>query len=45
MLAGVPSIVLALFGLLIFSQGFLGFLSQGAAKGSLGAVLPRPPAS
>ncbi len=35
MLAGVPSIVLALFGLLIFSQGFLGFLSQGAAKGSL----------
>ncbi len=36
MLAGVPSVVLALFGLLIFSQGFLGFLSQGAAKGSLG---------
>ncbi|MGA2321011.1 MAG: ABC transporter permease subunit [Solirubrobacteraceae bacterium] len=36
MLAGVPSIVLALFGLLIFSQGFLGFLSQGAAKGALG---------
>jgi phosphate transport system permease protein len=36
MLAGVPSIVLAIFGLLIFSQGFLGFLSQGAAKGSLG---------
>jgi phosphate transport system permease protein len=36
MLAGVPSIVLALFGLLIFSQGFLGFLSQGAAVGSLG---------
>lgn len=36
MLAGVPSIVLALFGLLIFSQGFLGFLSQGAAQGSLG---------
>jgi phosphate transport system permease protein len=35
MLAGIPSIVLALFGLLIFSQGFLGFLSQGAAKGSL----------
>jgi len=34
-LAGVPSIVLALFGLLVFSQGFLGFLSQGAAKGSL----------
>lgn len=36
MLAGVPSIVLAIFGLLIFSQGFLGFLSQGAASGSLG---------
>ncbi|MHB8531836.1 MAG: PstA family ABC transporter permease, partial [Solirubrobacteraceae bacterium] len=36
MLAGVPSIVLALFGLLFFSQGFLGFLSQGAASGSLG---------
>jgi phosphate transport system permease protein len=36
MLAGVPSIVLALFGLLIFSQGFLEFLSQGAAVGSLG---------
>ena len=36
MLAGVPSIVLALFGLLVFSQGFLGFLSQGAAQGSLG---------
>jgi phosphate transport system permease protein len=36
MLAGVPSIVLALFGLLIFSQGFLEFLSQGAASGSLG---------
>ncbi len=36
MLAGVPSVVLALFGLLFFSQGFLRFLSQGAAKGSLG---------
>ncbi len=36
MLAGVPSVVLALFGLLIFSQGFLRFLSQGAARGSLG---------
>jgi phosphate transport system permease protein len=36
MLAGVPSIVLAIFGLLILSQGFLGFLSQGAAQGSLG---------
>jgi phosphate transport system permease protein len=36
MLAGVPSIVLALFGLLFFSQGFLTFLSQGAASGALG---------
>ena len=36
MLAGAPSIVLAIFGLLIFSQGFLGFLSQGTASGSLG---------
>jgi phosphate transport system permease protein len=34
--AGVPSVVLALFGLIIFSQGFLSFLSQGAAVGSLG---------
>jgi phosphate transport system permease protein len=34
--AGVPSIVLALFGLLVFSQGFLAFLSQGAAQGALG---------
>jgi phosphate transport system permease protein len=36
MLAGVPSIVLALFGLIVFSQGFLSFLSQGTANGSLG---------
>ena len=36
MVAGAPSIVLALFGLLIFSQGFLSFLSQGAAEGALG---------
>jgi phosphate transport system permease protein len=36
MLAGVPSIVLALFGLVVFSQGFLTFLSQGAQHGSLG---------
>jgi phosphate transport system permease protein len=36
MLAGTPSIVLALFGLLIFSEGFLSFLSQGAANGALG---------
>jgi phosphate transport system permease protein len=36
MLAGVPSIVLALFGLLFFSQGFLAVLSQHAASGALG---------
>lgn len=36
MLAGVPSVVLAIFGLLVLSQGFLSFLSQGAAHGSLG---------
>jgi phosphate transport system permease protein len=36
MLAGVPSIVLALFGLLFFSQGFLTFLSQPAPSGALG---------
>jgi phosphate transport system permease protein len=35
MLAGAPSIVLALFGLLIFSQGFLSFLSQRAATGGV----------
>ncbi len=34
--AGAPSIVLALFGLLIFSQGFLAFVSQGAAEGATG---------
>jgi len=33
--AGVPSIVLAIFGLLIFSESFLGFLSQRAADGSV----------
>ena len=36
MLAGVPSIVLALFGLLFFSQGVLTFVSQPAASGALG---------
>ena len=36
MLAGVPSVVLAIFGLVVLSQGFLGFLSEGAAHGSLG---------
>jgi phosphate transport system permease protein len=35
MLAGVPSVVLALFGLLVFAQGFLGFLSQHAENGAV----------
>jgi phosphate transport system permease protein len=35
MIAGVPSVVLAIFGLLVFSQGFLGFLSQNAANGAV----------
>ncbi len=35
MVAGVPSVVLAIFGLLIFSRGFLGFLSQHAASGGV----------
>jgi phosphate transport system permease protein len=35
MLAGAPSVVLALFGLLVFSQGFLGFLSQHAVTGGV----------
>jgi phosphate transport system permease protein len=34
-IAGVPSIVLAIFGLLIFTQSFLGFLSQNAASGAV----------
>jgi phosphate transport system permease protein len=33
--AGAPSVVLALFGLLIFAQGFLGFLSTTAATGAV----------
>jgi phosphate transport system permease protein len=33
MIAGTPSIVLAIFGLLVFARGFLGFLSQSAADG------------
>ena len=45
-IAGAPSVVLALFGLLIFSQGFLGFLSQHAATGSVsGRVVLRGRAS
>ncbi len=35
MVAGTPSVVLALFGLLIFAQSFLGFLSQHAVDGSV----------
>jgi phosphate transport system permease protein len=34
-IAGAPSVVLALFGLLIFAQGFLGFLSQTASNGAV----------
>ncbi|HMD56037.1 MAG TPA: ABC transporter permease subunit [Solirubrobacteraceae bacterium] len=36
-IAGVPSIVLAIFGLIIFSQSFLGFLSQQASNGTVTA--------
>jgi phosphate transport system permease protein len=35
MVAGAPSVVLAIFGLLIFSQGFLGSLSQHSATGGV----------
>ncbi len=38
MLAGAPSIVLAIFGLAVFSKGFLEFLSTQAAEGSAGAL-------
>jgi phosphate transport system permease protein len=34
-IAGAPSVVLALFGLLIFDKSFLGFLSQRAATGAV----------
>jgi len=34
-IAGVPSVVLAIFGLLVFSETFLGFLSQRAANGTV----------
>ena len=37
MIAGVPSIVLAIFGLIIFAQSFLGFLSQRASDGTVTA--------
>jgi phosphate transport system permease protein len=35
MVAGAPSVVLAIFGLLVFAQGFLGFLSTRAADGTV----------
>lgn len=35
MIAGVPSVVLAIFGLLVFAQSFLGFLSQNTAGGAV----------
>ena len=34
-IAGVPSIVLALFGLLVFARGFFSFLSASASNGSV----------
>jgi phosphate transport system permease protein len=34
-IAGAPSVVLALFGLLVFAQSFLGFLSQSSANGAV----------
>ncbi len=34
-IAGVPSIVLALFGLLVFARGFFAFLSASASNGSV----------
>jgi phosphate transport system permease protein len=36
-IGGVPSIVLAIFGLIIFSQSYLSFLSQQASDGSVTA--------
>jgi phosphate transport system permease protein len=35
MIAGVPSVVIAVFGLLLFARSFLGFLSQRAADGAV----------
>ena len=35
MIAGAPSVVLGIFGLLVFSQSFLGFLSQRSAGGAV----------
>lgn len=34
-IAGAPSVVLALFGLLVFAQGYLGFLSTTAENGGV----------
>lgn len=34
-IAGVPSVVLAIFGLLLFAHGYLGFLSQSASNGTV----------
>jgi len=38
MLAGVPSVVLALFGLLVFSQGVLSFLSESSVSGGVTGI-------
>ncbi|HEV2998032.1 MAG TPA: ABC transporter permease subunit [Solirubrobacteraceae bacterium] len=35
MISGAPSVILALFGLYVFSRPFLGFLSGSAAKGTV----------
>lgn len=35
MISGAPSVVLAIFGLLVFSQSYLGFLSQNASDGAV----------
>ena len=35
MIAGAPSVVLAIFGLILFARGFLGFLSQQAEDGTV----------
>jgi phosphate transport system permease protein len=35
MIAGAPSVVLAIFGLFVFSQSFLGFLSESTAGGAV----------
>jgi phosphate transport system permease protein len=35
MVAGVPSVVLAIFGIILFARPFLGFLSQTAADGNV----------